>query len=144
MVERKAHTLSEVSSRPALSKSFLRFFYCTSNATGPQPIKIDTSLNFTRFFFNFSLKLCFRDAQATNSACRKLAVSLADSINLRTILSLLYTITQVLRTHTDSHLREAFQNELSKFTTVTHCLKIPQNVAFEFFNFGIFHQFLSY
>ena len=24
------------------------------------------------------------------------------------------------------------------------CLKITQNVAFEFFNFGIFHQFLSY
>ena len=73
---------------------------------------------FHTIFFNFSLKLCFRDAQATNSACRKLAVSLADSINLRTILSLLYTMTQVLRAHTDSHLREAFQNELSKFTTV--------------------------
>ena len=26
----------------------------------------------------------------------------------------------------------------------TYCLKITQNVAFEFFNFGIFHQFLSY
>ena len=25
-----------------------------------------------------------------------------------------------------------------------HCLKIAQNVAFEFLNFGIFHQFLSY
>ena len=25
-----------------------------------------------------------------------------------------------------------------------HCLKITQNVAFEFLNFGIFHQFLSY
>ena len=24
------------------------------------------------------------------------------------------------------------------------CLKITQNVAFEFLNFGIFHQFLSY
>ena len=23
----------------------------------------------------------------------------------------------------------------------THCLKIAQNVAFEFLNFGIFHQF---
>ena len=28
--------------------------------------------------------------------------------------------------------------------TITHCLKITQNVAFELFNFGIFHQFLSY
>ena len=26
----------------------------------------------------------------------------------------------------------------------THCLKITQNVAFEFFNFGILHQFLTY
>ena len=26
----------------------------------------------------------------------------------------------------------------------SHCLKITQNVAFEFFNIGIFHQFLSY
>ena len=26
----------------------------------------------------------------------------------------------------------------------SHCLKITQNVAFELWNFGIFHQFLSY
>ena len=26
----------------------------------------------------------------------------------------------------------------------SHCLKITQNVAFEFSNFGIFHHFLSY
>ena len=25
----------------------------------------------------------------------------------------------------------------------SHCLKIIQNVSFEFFNFGIFHQFMS-
>ena len=31
-----------------------------------------------------------------------------------------------------------------KFWIASHCLKITQNVAFEFFNFGIFHQFLSY
>ena len=30
------------------------------------------------------------------------------------------------------------------FQVTPHCLKIPQNVAFEFFNFGIFHRFLSY
>ena len=30
------------------------------------------------------------------------------------------------------------------FFTHPHCLKITQTVAFEFFNFGIFHQFLSY
>ena len=33
--------------------------------------------------------------------------------------------------------------ETSSFWTGAHCLKITQNVAFEFFNFGIFHQFLS-
>ena len=27
---------------------------------------------------------------------------------------------------------------------LAHCLKITQNVAFEFLNLGIFHQFLSY
>ena len=30
------------------------------------------------------------------------------------------------------------------FTTLAQCLKITQIVAFEFLNFGIFHQFLSY
>ena len=32
----------------------------------------------------------------------------------------------------------------SKNSRISHCLKITQNVAFEFLNFGIFHQFLSY
>ena len=30
------------------------------------------------------------------------------------------------------------------FEAISQCLKITQNVAFEFFNFGIFHQFSSY
>ena len=33
---------------------------------------------------------------------------------------------------------------LCSLFTASHCLKITQNVAFEFLNFGIFHQFLSY
>ena len=33
---------------------------------------------------------------------------------------------------------------LSDNKTCSQCLKITQNVAFEFFNYGIFHQFLSY
>ena len=33
---------------------------------------------------------------------------------------------------------------LGDFQTPAHCLKITQNVALEFCNFGIFHQFLSY
>ena len=31
-----------------------------------------------------------------------------------------------------------------KKTPAPHCLKITQNVAYEFLNFGIFYQFLSY
>ena len=34
--------------------------------------------------------------------------------------------------------------KLTKKKCFPHCLKITQNVAFEFLNFGIFHQFLSY
>ena len=30
------------------------------------------------------------------------------------------------------------------FRHTAHCLKIIQNVALKFLNFGIFHQFLSY
>jgi hypothetical protein len=52
---------------------------------------------------------------AAVNACRKLAVNLGDSIELRVILSLLYTITIVLRSHPDTHLRENFVSELSKF-----------------------------
>ena len=35
-------------------------------------------------------------------------------------------------------------NIITMVSYTTHCLKITQNVSFEFFNFGIFHQFLSY
>ena len=45
---------------------------------------------------------------------RKLAVSLADSLDLRVILSVLYIMTEVLRTHTDEDVRENFAAELSK------------------------------
>ena len=33
---------------------------------------------------------------------------------------------------------------ICEFSIKTQCLKIIQNVAFEFLNFGIFHQFLYY
>ena len=55
-----------------------------------------------------------RNSLAAVNACRKLAVNLGDSIELRVILSLLYTITIVLRSHPDTHLRENFVSELSK------------------------------
>jgi hypothetical protein len=56
-----------------------------------------------------------RNSFAAVNACRKLAVNLGDSIELRVILSLLYTMTIVLRSHPDTHLRENFVSELSKW-----------------------------
>jgi len=63
------------------------------------------------------VRICrnFRNSLAAVNACRKLAVNLGDSIELRVILSLLYTVTIVLRTHEDDHLRESFISELSRF-----------------------------
>ena len=39
---------------------------------------------------------------------------------------------------------ERLEDALAKRTVPAQCLKITQNVLFEFFNFGIFHQFLTY
>merc|ERR1712013_546582 len=50
--------------------------------------------------------------EAANNALRKLAVSLADSVELRTILTVLYIMVEVLRTHDDLRLRESFTLEL--------------------------------
>ena len=38
---------------------------------------------------------------------------------------------------------EFFSGDLCR-QAYSHCLKITQNVAFEYLNFGIFRQFLSY
>eukprot|EP00090_Calanus_glacialis_P031165 TRINITY_DN5114_c0_g1_i1.p1 TRINITY_DN5114_c0_g1~~TRINITY_DN5114_c0_g1_i1.p1 ORF type:complete len:798 (-),score=302.22 TRINITY_DN5114_c0_g1_i1:161-2554(-) len=52
------------------------------------------------------------NTEAANNALRKLAVSLADSVELRTILTVLYIMVEVLRTHDDLLLRESFTQEL--------------------------------
>ena len=54
------------------------------------------------------LNLEIENNEAASSALRKLAVSLADSVELRVVLSLLYTMTLVLRNHPDQELREGF------------------------------------
>ena len=64
----------------------------------------------------------FRDSTAANSAMRKLAVSLADSVDLRLILSVLYIITEIMREESKNLENspykanfETFKEELSKF-----------------------------
>lgn len=62
----------------------------------------------------------YRNSSATNIAMRKVAVSLADSVDLRIILSVLYIITEVIRNEKVAgssdfkDIAETFSNELSK------------------------------
>ena len=50
---------------------------------------------------------------AASNAMKKLAVSLADSIELRVILSVLYIMTEVLRTNEEEEVRDSFKQELN-------------------------------
>ena len=52
------------------------------------------------------------NAAAATSALRKLAVSLADSVELRVILTVLYIIVEVFRCHDDPTVRDDFAAEL--------------------------------
>jgi len=65
---------------------------------------------FTSFIDLLSIET--ENTEAANNALRKLAVSLADSVELRTILTVLYIMVEVLRTHDDLRLRESFTQEL--------------------------------
>ena len=53
------------------------------------------------------------NTEAANNAAKKMAVSLADSVELRTILTVLYIMVEVIRTHEDAELRETFVTELN-------------------------------
>jgi len=57
--------------------------------------------------------LSFRNAAAASNAMKKMSVSLADSTELRVILSVLYIMTEVMRTHNDVQVRESFAAELN-------------------------------
>ena len=54
----------------------------------------------------------FRNAAAASNAMKKLAVSLADSTDLRAILGVLYIMTEVLRNCENEQIRESFKAEL--------------------------------
>lgn len=64
----------------------------------------------------------FRNSYTANIAIRKIAVSLADSVDLRVILSTLYIITEVMRVEKDNtespenykRTVETFLQEISK------------------------------
>jgi len=64
------------------------------------------------------LSIVSRNSGAANTAMRKLAVSLADSSDLRVILSVFYTIVEVLRCNQDEdeeefkHIQEEFRAEI--------------------------------
>lgn len=74
---------------------------------------------FLFFFVNFG---CFSsNSSAANIAMRKVAVSLADSVDLRIILSVLYIMTEVIRSEKAAgsddfkEIAESFTNELSVY-----------------------------
>ena len=66
---------------------------------------------FTSFIELLALEI--DNTEATNNAMKKLAVSLADSVELRTILTVLYIMVEILRTHEDQELKESFMLELN-------------------------------
>jgi len=68
-------------------------------------------------FTSFIELLCIEmdNVEAANNASKKLAVSLADSVELRTILTVLYIMVEVIRTHENLTLRENFIQELNSY-----------------------------
>ncbi|XP_053676051.1 striatin-interacting protein 1 homolog [Anopheles nili] len=66
------------------------------------------------------LNLEIDNSSTANIAMRKIAVSLADSIDLRVILSVLYIMTEVMRAEKESKNQEYYQMVLNFVTEITH------------------------
>jgi len=89
---------------------------CQSDAECLHNIRVNVGLLYKNGVFGAFVELLNLEIEnntAASNALRKLAVSLADSVELRVILSLLYTMTLVLRTHEDTEMRDNFVAELN-------------------------------
>lgn len=73
----------------------------------------------------------YRNNYTADAAVRKLAVSLADSVDLRIILSVLYIITEVIRAekaNADTEYKHFVTNFTSELSMCAMC--IPRNAKF--------------
>ena len=89
---------------------------CQSDAECLHTIRLNVVLLYKNGVYGAFVELLNLEIEnntAATNALRKLAVSLADSVELRVILSLLYTMTLVLRTHENIETRDNFVAELN-------------------------------
>jgi len=83
-----------------------------SYAMARENVKLFYSMGVFSAFLSL-LNMETENSSAASSAMHKLTVFLADSQELRMILSVLYTMTEILRTDEDDELREQFIQELN-------------------------------
>ena len=93
-------------------------------------------------FFFFSLQDCnvsFNNAVVVSPKSDKVA-SASNSVQEILVLHTLF----FAQWKSQCHSGKNGEKQGDQIFLDSHCLKVTQNVAFEFLNFGIFHQFLSY
>ncbi|CAB4058229.1 Striatin-interacting protein 1 homolog,Striatin-interacting protein 2,Striatin-interacting proteins 2,Striatin-interacting protein 1 [Lepeophtheirus salmonis] len=89
---------------------------CQSDAECFQSIEENVVLLYDCGIFTAFVELLDMEIEnqvTASHACRKLAVNINDSIELRVILSVIYTMVHVLRVHPDEFFRKEFQDELN-------------------------------
>jgi len=114
----------ELTDRQERFKAARAFLYlvqgCWEEAQSDAEAYITTRAN-VRLLYSHGVYTAFLDllsmetenATAASNAMRKLTVCLADSLELRLILSVLYTMTEILRTEEDTELKNQFAGELN-------------------------------
>ena len=78
------------------------------------------------------------ESRAQSQAAAELPVKTFSLVSLRKCLE------TVQKTAPRDDMRPRVFQPVHQMSSGSHCLKNTQNTAFEFFNFGIFHQFLSF